>query len=94
MPILDCSKRSVYYDPFDNRLTETITNVNDANATGGNLKAYGEYQYIYPDKSNRLAQIDYKASAETTFTVYETLSYDVAGHITARTNSSGTTVCF
>jgi len=60
------------YDPdgglFGNRLKETITNVNNANATGGHPKAYGEYQYVYPDKSNRLARIDYKASGEATFT--------------------------
>jgi len=53
---------------FGNRLKETITNVNNANATGGHPKAYGEYQYVYPDKSNCLARIDYKASGETTFT--------------------------
>jgi len=79
------------YDPFGNRLSETITNANGTNATGGHPKAYGEYQYIYPDKSNRLAQINYKAPAATTSTAYETFSYDVAGRITARVNGAGTT---
>jgi len=70
------------YDPFGNRLKATITNINDTNASGGNPKAYGEYQYVYPDKSNRLAQINYKAPGEMVFAVYETLNYDVAGRIT------------
>ena len=79
------------YDPFGNRLKETITNVNDANASGGSPRAYGEYQYIYPDKSNRLDKINYQPPGTAVFVLHEDFSYDAAGRITSRTDSTGTT---
>ena len=77
----DGRKTVFEYDPFGNRLKEIITNVNDASATGGTPKAYGEYQYVYPNKSNRLTEIQYKAPGESTFITIEMLGYDMAGRL-------------
>ena len=69
------------YDDFGNRIRETITNINNPTATGGTPKAYGEYQYIYGPRSNRLVRI-LKDGVEL-----ERFVYDNAGRITQRTHA-------
>ena len=69
------------YDDFGNRTRETITNINNPTATGGTPKAYGDYQYIYGPRSNRLVRI-LKDGVEL-----ERFVYDNAGRISQRTHA-------
>lgn len=80
-------RRTAYeYDPFGNRTRETLTNVHDPEATGGEPKAYGDYTYEYGARSNRLTRI-LKDGVEL-----ETFTYDNAGRMTERTHATdGTT---
>jgi len=72
-------RKTVYqYDNFGNRTHETITNINDAQATGGTPKEYGAYVYEYADKSNRLNKV-LKNDVEL-----ERYVYDNAGRIRQR----------
>ncbi len=75
------------YDSFGNRTKETITNTQDAAATGGTPKAYGIYTYVYYPNSNRLKEILFAATASTTATVQESFIYDTAGRLINRTHS-------
>ena len=84
---LDGRKTAYEYDAFGNRTKETVTNINDAGATGGSPKAYGVYVYEYPAGSNRLSRILFNGQPQETYT------YDNAGRITQRVHSTvGTTI--
>jgi len=78
-------RRTAYeYDDFGNRTKETITNIKDPNAiaTQGQ-KAYGVYDYIYADNSNRLMQL------KLNDVLLEESTYDNAGRMDIRTRHEG-----
>ena len=83
-------RRTVYeYDDFGNRTKETITNIKDATATAAQgQKAYGVYDYIYTNKSNRLEQLKFNDVP------LESYTYDDAGQMDIRSRdiSGGTDV--
>ena len=70
------------YDLFGNRTWEKISNTNDANATSGWPKVYGDYEYVYEAGSNRLKEIKLNG------TLLESFGYDDVGRITSRSHST------